>query len=277
MVHAQRRRPLLTAAGFTLLEVMLAVAILVVITVAVAQFTEVTVQSAEVSRRTSEEGLACNGLRHLLTAELSALPAGQTGALVGMNIKSSGGGRRDALQLIVPSGNGLLTPDARGNYQITLIVREIPRGSGKMILGLERQPWVDDDDDDDDDTATPAAGAPTAKAAASKAAVEKLPSDWVGLMDGVQNLEIAYFDARLNSWVDRWTDQNILPNLIRFRLTLDGNQPPYEIVARVPGGGIQRTPPEITVAPTPAAAAGQAGRPNPVNGAPAPAPPPPAG
>ena len=229
-------------AGFTLLEVVLAVAILVVITVVVAQFTEMTVQSAEVSTRGTEEGLACNGLRHLLAAEVSALPANQDGALTGMKI-SSHGARRDALMMVCPSGNAVLTPDAKGYYQITLVLREIPRGSGKMTLGLEREPWTDDDDDDDDDDN----GTTGAAAKPARAPVEKLPSDWIPLLPGVQQLEIAYFDARLNSWVDRWVDSVMLPNLVRLRLTFAPGQPPYEIVERVPNGGLTRLPPQVVL------------------------------
>jgi hypothetical protein len=223
---------------------MLAVAILVIITVVVVQFTELTLQSAEISSRDTEQGLAFNGLRHLLAAQFAELPVNQDGALVGMNIRSHGN-RRDAMQIICPSGNGLLTPDAKGYYQLTLVLREIPRGSGKMVLGLERQPWTDDDDDDDDDDTN---ATPVAKAAAQRAAaVQKLPSDWVPLLPGVQQLEIAYFDARLNSWVDRWTDQEMLPNLVRVRLTLAAGQPPYELVERVPNGGLKRLPPPVVV------------------------------
>ncbi len=225
--------------GFTLLEIIVSVAILLLITITVSRFTELTVQSAEFSRRSSDEALACNGLRHLLAAQLSSLPAGLNGALVGMNIKSSNG-RRDAMQMVCPAGNALLTPDAKGNYQLTLLVREIPRGSGKLVLGLDREPWVDDDADDDDEDTTP--GAAVKPLASLHPAQEKLPSDWVSLLSGVRQLEIAYFDARLNSWVDRWTDQTILPNLVRLRLTLEAGQPPYEIVERVPGGGLKRVP-----------------------------------
>jgi prepilin-type N-terminal cleavage/methylation domain-containing protein len=227
--------------GFTLLEVMLAVAILVVITVVVSQFTALTVESAEVSVQSTADGLALNGLRHLLAAQFSALPAGQDGALVGMNIRSHGG-RRDAMQLICPSGNALLTPDAKGFYQITFVLREVPRGSGKLVLGMERQPWTDDDDDDDDDDSA------AAKTASKRtAAAEKLPSDWIPLLPGVQQLEIAYFDARLNAWVDRWTDQSMLPNLVRFRLAMGPGQAPYELVERVPNGGLKRVQPTVVL------------------------------
>lgn len=230
-------------AGFTLLEIVLAVAILLLISVALTRFTDSTIQAAQISVRDGDEDEACSGLRRLLTAQLAALPQNfDSGALVGMMIKGNGG-RRDALQMICPSGNALLTPDAKGLYQVTLMIREIPRGSGKMVLGLQRQPWTDDDDDDDEDNPS---GASSLKTSSLNPAQAKLPADWVTLMDGVSAIEMAYFDSRLNGWVDRWTDSGALPNLVRVRLTLGSNGvPPYEIVLRVPGGGIKALPPPI--------------------------------
>jgi hypothetical protein len=240
--------------GFTLLEIMLAVAILMIITVVVAQFTELTVQSAEVSARNTEEGLACNGLRHLLAAEFASVPANQDDALIGMNITNHGA-RRDALQMICPAGNAVLTPDAKGYYQITLVLREVPRGSGKMVLGLERQPWIDDDDDDDDDDDSSTTAA-KGKSLNLSAVVEKLPADWIPLLPGVQQIEIAYFDARLNSWLNRWTDSAMLPSLVRVRLTFAPGQSPYEIVEHVPNGGLKRVQAAVAL---PAANSGATG------------------
>ena len=141
--------------------------------------------------------------------------------------------------MVCPAGNALLTPDARGFYQITLDLREMPRGSGHYALGLEREPWTDDDDDDDDDddAKTQAAHHPPTKPAGRAAP----PADWVQLIDNVQSLEIAYFDARLNGWVDKWTDAAMLPNLVRVRLTAGGDSVPYELVEKVPGGGLAKT------------------------------------
>ena len=66
------------------------------------------------------------------------------------------------------------------------------------------------------------------------------PLDSLKLMDGVRSLEIGYFDARLNGWMDRWTDAQTLPNLVRLRLTTEERSQPYEIVVHVPGGGLTR-------------------------------------
>lgn len=220
---------------------MLAIAILLIITVTVYQFVDITIRATEVSLRIGEEAMQIGGFRRLVASQLASLPAGQNGSLVGLEVKGRNGGRRDAMSLICPAGNAVLTPDARGFYQVTLDLHEIPRGSGHFALGLERQPWTDDDDDDDDDDASTPGAKP--KTAALHPASAPLPADWVMLLDNVKSLEIAYFDARLNGWVDRWPDASLLPNLVRLRVTFGNSSVPLEIVERVPGGGIAKLAP----------------------------------
>ena len=99
---------------------MLAVAILIVITVTVYQFVDVTVRATDVSLQVGEQSMQYSGFRRLVAAQLSSLPTGQNGALIGMNLKGNGGNRRDAMQMVCPAGNAVLTPDARGFYQLTL-------------------------------------------------------------------------------------------------------------------------------------------------------------
>lgn len=219
---------------------MLAIAILVIVSVTVYQFTDVTIRATDASLKAGEEDMQRGGFRRLIATQLASLPAGQSGSLIGMNIKNKGAARRDAMQLVCPAGNAVLTPDAKGYYQITLDLRETPRGSGHFAMGLERQPWTDDDDDDDDDDASTIA---KNKVTDVKPAHSQLPSDWVMLMDNVKSLEIAYFDARLNGWVDKWVDQAALPNLVRLRVTTPGEVEPYEFVERVPGGGLTKVAP----------------------------------
>ena len=214
----------------------LAVAILAIISVTVYRFTDVAIRATDQSMQVSSEDMACGGLRRLLAAQLSALPSNQSGALTGVNTTHRGGRRHDALQMVCPAGNAVLTPDAKGYYQVTLDLREIPRNSDHWVLGMERTPWTDDDDDDDDDAVRP--DSPTLRTAK-----QQLPSDWVRLLDNVNALEIAYYDSRLSAWVDKWTDQNNLPNLVRLRVFLAGNAVPYEIVERVPGGGLAKVIP----------------------------------
>ncbi len=232
-------------AAFTLLEIMLAVMVLVIITVVVYDFTDTTLASARFSTELADHDTAYSGMRRLIEAQLAALPLAEAGSFVGVNIKSKGEGRRDMLQMVCPAGNALLSPDAKGFYQVTLGIRESPRGSGKFFLGMNREPWSDDDDDEDDDDDNGNAKNVN-KATSNRAPKVNLPSDWIPLMPGITGLEIAYFDARLNGWVDKWTDQSALPNLVRMRLLTSADQPPYEIVARVPGGGPRRVIPVFT-------------------------------
>lgn len=229
--------------AFTLLEIMLAVAILAIVATAVYQFTDVSIASANFYTQTGDEEALRAGLRRLVEAELASIPAGTPGSLMGLRSHTRDG-ERDSLQVVCAPGNGVLAADAHGNYEILLEVREFPRKSGKFSLGMERRPHEDDDDDDDEDNPAAANGTTPIKPRLN------LPADWVPLLEGVRNLEISYFDSRLNGWLEKWTDQSILPNLVRMRFASADGQNPYEFVARVPGGGIRSdlkifTPPVV--------------------------------
>ena len=234
-----------TRGAFTLLEIMMAIAILVIICGTVYEFTATTMRAADFSVKYDAQELACAGFRRLLAAQLGGMPAHKQGALIGALVESKGV-RRDAMQIVCSSGNALLTPDARGYYQITLDTHEIPRGSGHFTLGMDRQPWSedDDDDDDDDDNAVATANVKTKDFLKGR---DRLPADWVPLLEGVRAVEIAYFDARLNGWVDKWTDTSALPNLVRVRLTMENSGAPYEVVEHVPGGGLKAVIPTAAI------------------------------
>ena len=212
---------------------MLAVAILGLVMVTLYQFVGTTLRAAAYSEKSGQEDDALAGLRRLVAAQLAAMPDNGNGTLAGVNVNKNGV-RRDALQMVCSPGNAVLTPDARGFYQVTLDLTEQPSGSGRYALCLEREPWTDGTPDDQPDAGKP-----------SKAR----PADVLRLLDGVQALEIGYYDTRLNGWVDRWTDPQALPNLVRLRVTTASRPEPCEMVLRVPGGGLTRvqalTPPSL--------------------------------
>ena len=203
----------------------MAIAILGLVTVTLYRFVDTTLRAAAFSEKSGQEEDAFAGLRRLVCAQLAAMPANSNGILIGTTVEKSGA-RRDVMQMVCPAGNAVLSPDARGFYQLTLDLKEKPRGSGHRALCLERTPWTDNggDEDADDD----------------KKAASARPADLIKLIDGVKALEIGYFDARLNGWVDKWTDPQALPNLVRLRVTPDGRTEPYEMILRVPGGGLTR-------------------------------------
>jgi len=130
-----------------------------------------------------------DGLRELLTQQLQSLPPG-TGALAGEPLKIDGHDR-DELSWVCPAGPGLLTRYATGDFQVSLRLRPHDAKSRQLDLGLLRKPK--------DDTA-----------------VSNEHETWVRLIDNVGTLQIRFFDSRLNTWVQRWTDTVTLPRLCRL-------------------------------------------------------------
>jgi hypothetical protein len=98
----------------------------------------------------------------------------------------------------------LLTRYATGEFSVTLRLRPIER-SDKMELGILRE-------SEDDDNPVPE------------------NKGWVSLLTGVNSMEIRYFDTRLNTWVDRWTDRGTLPHLVRLTIDRAGSAVPWEAV-----------------------------------------------
>jgi len=186
-VPAKRNR----ARAFTLLEVMLAVAILGMMAVAIFRFMAANVTGVRISTELNQTNAAYSGLERLLTDQLQALPPGQ-GMLMGEPYKFEDRSR-DELTWICDAGPGLFTRYATGRYAVTLRLRPMEKTNG-MELGVLRE---------SEDDSTP------------------VPDDkaWVPLLEDLKMLEIRYFDPRLNAWVDRWTDRGTLPHLIRLTIT----------------------------------------------------------
>lgn len=243
-MHKSTARP----AAFTLIEVMLAMAIMTVICGTIYQFTGTTARVANVATFVDARSQALGGLRRLLAAQLSALPMSEPAALVGAP-KDGDHGRRDILQMLCPSGGPMLTPDARGLYQVALELRELPGGKGHRSLVMDRQPWQDEETG----PATggfqlPAVSAGGVRTRGNGGSLGVRPEGWVRLLEGVRSLEFDYFDPRLNTWVDKWNDPTMAPSLVRVRLGMDEGGAPYEFVEKVPGGGVPRLPANLAAA-----------------------------
>ncbi|MBE7212061.1 MAG: hypothetical protein INR65_13655 [Gluconacetobacter diazotrophicus] len=220
-----------------MIEVMLAIAILAIICGTIYNFTNTVLRSASVATSTDERAQSFDGLRRLLEAQFSALPVNENGVFVGLKQEGEHG-HRDAIQVVCPAGNALLTPDAHGLYRTTLGMDELPHGSGHYALVMEREPRPEDDDENGNGAA--AFQLPAVSAGGVKTNRSQLPSDSVRLFGGVRALEISYYDPRLNSWQDKWNDDTMIPSLVRVRLTMEGARSPYEFIEQVPSGGIRR-------------------------------------
>ena len=196
--------------AFTLLEIMLAVAILGMMATAIYRFVATNIVALRVSADANLADDQYAGFLNLLTAQLQSLPSG-AGALTGEPLKLNNV-PRDDVTWICGSGPGLLTRYASGDYRVNLRLRPIANGSDKMEIGVTRKPKED-------------------------ASTDSGNESWVPLLPNAQSLQIRYFDPRLNSWVDRWTDTMTLPRLVKVTVGRADNAVPWEAI--VPLG---RTP-----------------------------------
>lgn len=195
--------------GFTLLEIMLAVAILSLMAIAIYRFVQSNILALRVSSEATAADSRYDALRDLLMAELQSLPAG-SGALTGepltVNDRS-----RDELKWVSGSGIGVLTRYAPSDCTVAMRLQS-EKNSDRLDLGLLRKPKDDLD-------------------------FTELHESWVPLLENVRGLQIRFFDARLNVWVTRWTDTVTLPRLVK--VTIDRNDAAVPWEAIIPLG---RTP-----------------------------------
>jgi type II secretory pathway pseudopilin PulG len=195
--------------AFTLLEIMLAVMIMAMMSLAIYRFVQTNLTALRISSENSALDSLYSGFSSLLTGEWSALPGGR-GALVGEPLKVADRAR-DEITWLTTAGPGLATRYATGEYQVTLRMQPAP-GTERLEIGLLRRPAID----------------------AVNAATQE---SWVPLLPDVQSLQIRYFDPRLNTWVDKWTDTIVLPRLVKLTVGRTNEAVPWEAVialARTP-------------------------------------------
>jgi prepilin-type N-terminal cleavage/methylation domain-containing protein len=186
--------------AFTLLEITMAVAILGMMSMAIYRFVQANLTTLRVSAEQSASDARYTGLFNLLSAQWQSLPAG-AGALLGEPFKLNEM-PRDEITWICGAGPGLLTRYAAGDYMVTLRLVESKTVRDSFDLGLTRKPRGE-------------TGPET-------------PDSWLLLIDGVRGLQIRYFDPRLNSWVERWTDTSTLPRLVKLVIARPDLSVPWE-------------------------------------------------
>lgn len=203
-------KPIRTRFGFTLLEVMLAVAILSMMALAIYRFVQSNLIAIRVSSDASAADAHYEGLRDLLTAQWQGLAPG-AGALLGEPLKLNDR-PRDEIRWTCGAGPGLLTRYAPGDFVVTLRLQRENEKSDRLDLGLLRTPKDDQ-------------------------AVTAENETWVPLIENVYSLQIGYFDPRLNSWLDRWSDNLTLPRLVKVTIGRGDGSAPWEVIiplARTP-------------------------------------------
>jgi prepilin-type N-terminal cleavage/methylation domain-containing protein len=197
IVPVNRRR------GFTLLEIIMAVAILATMALAIYRF----VQSNLVAIRLSSGAIAADarydGLREVLANEWQSLPSGR-GALLGDAFKLNDR-ERDEVRWICGAGPGLMTRYAAGDFVVALRLQSEKKDSDRLDLGFLRKPKDD-------------------------SSLTNVNESWIPLIEDVRSLQVRYFDARLNVWVERWTDTGTLPRLVKVTVNRSDAAAPWEAI-----------------------------------------------
>ena len=197
--------------AFTLLEVVIAVAIVSLLTISIYRFVVANLTALRISTEMSTERQSMVGLVNLIDAQLSDLPVQGQALLLGQPHKFHDL-ESDEMQWLCRAGQGLLTTAALGQYRVTLELKPVEKTSAELELGLRRRPVEGTEKDD----------------------------TWISLMRPVVALEIRYFHPQLNAWVERWNDQNRRPSLVRVSITRTLEEPPYEAVLTLPTANLQQ-------------------------------------
>jgi prepilin-type N-terminal cleavage/methylation domain-containing protein len=188
--------------GFTLLEIMLAVAILAMMSMAIYRFVQSNILALRISTEASAADARFDSLRDLLTAEFQNVPSG-VGALTGDPLKVNDRSR-DEVRWIGDAGIGVLTRYAGNKCTVALRIQQ-EKNSDKLDLGLLRKPSDD-------------------------VSFTDVHESWVPLLQDVRSLQVRYFDSRLNVWVTRWSDTVTLPRLVRVTIERNDAAVPWEAV-----------------------------------------------
>ena len=219
--HAARRR-LAGRNGFTLLEVMLAVAILSLTSLAIFRFVQSNLRAVAYSVEDTEQQIAVERLVALLQEEFLNLPALGQSTLLGENLRL-GGVDFDSVEWRSRGGAGLMTTAASGEYRVKLKVQPVEKSSGKYEIGLWRRPALLDTE-----------GGLVAGGSDNDAT-------WVPLFRDVKALRLRYWDQRLGQTIDNWRDPAVRPAFVIMSITREGEDVPYEAVLRIPSALVRQT------------------------------------
>ena len=127
--------------GFTLLEIMLAVAILGMMALAIYRFVQSNILALRISSEATAADARYDSLRDLLTVQLQSLPAG-SGALTGEPLKLDDRSR-DELRWDASAGLGVLTRYAPADFIVALRLQPEEKKNDRLDLGLLRKPKDD--------------------------------------------------------------------------------------------------------------------------------------
>jgi hypothetical protein len=201
MFTVQGKRESLRIGSFTLLEIMLAVGILGLMSLAIFRFVQANMTALRLSSDTAARDSQYDGLRDLLTSEWQSLSPTRA-RMIGEPFKLNDR-ERDVITWICSAGPGLLTRYAPGEFIVALRLQPGNEKSDRLDLGLLRKPKNASD-------------------------VGERHETWVPLIKNVSSLQISYFNPRANTWVDRWPGG--LPSLVKIIVGRNDAAVPWEAI-----------------------------------------------
>lgn len=216
--NSARRR-----AAFTLLEVIIATAIIALLTMSLYRFITTTLLALQHTTELTDERQALGAVTKLLGAQLNDLPPRQSGALLGRQIKLKGVST-DELTWLCREGVGVMTGAAPGEYRVTLTAQESEQDRSMLELGLRRELVTPDEKSDMD---------------FFKRGGQAAKYNWLPLIRPVAGVEIRYWDARLNSPVTQWNDPNARPAFVHLKIWKHEDDLPFDVILPVPSWRVQ--------------------------------------
>lgn len=214
MKHAHLQK-IESRAAMTLLEVVLAVAVLSMISLAVFSFVKANVNAIKTTSLDIDDEVSRERLVELVQEEFYNLPTTGQSTLLSKAVKVSGRDL-DTVEWRSKGGPGLLTTAAKGEYQARLRIKPLKNNNSKYEIGIERELVMQE-------TALGlVAGAGTSK------------PDWVVLIPAAQSMRCRFFDPRLNTEVENWSDPSARPSYMRLSIMREGDTVPMEAVVGIP-------------------------------------------
>lgn len=208
-----RRRPGCagTRGGFTLLEIMVGVAVVGLILISMYRVVEAQITALQVSRESQLRMLQLEGLTAYVRTVLAGLPLRQNESFRGIS-HQFGMSPADEMQWIARPGISLLSSAApEEDFALTLTVQPSQASARQQELGIRRRQLTQPESS----------------------------YEWIVLLPSVAGLQFMYFHPALGTWLERWEDGTARPALVRMRVWLVAGEEPYEVVLPVPSHRIQ--------------------------------------
>ena len=235
-IAATNRKRTRGGGGFTLLEITLAVAILAMVALAIYRFVATNLSAVQNSARENAIESRYNGFISLIASQMQELSG--EGGIMGDPYKFNDQSQ-DEVRWVCGSGPGVLTRYAPGEYQVSMRLQRAEGDANRMDIGFLRKPRDTPEGSTEGES-------------------------WVPVLENVKSLEVRYYDPRLPAWVEKWTDTNVMPRLIKLVIGRPDREQPLETIIALARTPLQIAPQMPQMPQTPAA--GQNPNTNPAGG-----------